>query len=66
MAREIQSSILPQELPGFAGYDFGAFMQPMRAVEAISTISFPSVRVGWGLFWETFPITAFRSPFLWP
>lgn len=32
LAREIQKSILPVELPPFAGYDFGALMSPARAV----------------------------------
>lgn len=32
VARDIQSSILPRELPAQAGYDFGALMVPMSAV----------------------------------
>ena len=32
LAREIQQSILPDVLPKFAGYDFGALMSPARAV----------------------------------
>lgn len=32
VAFEIQTSILPQTLPEFAGYDFGALMVPARAV----------------------------------
>jgi phosphoserine phosphatase RsbU/P len=32
VAAEIQTSILPQELPQHAGYDFGAVMVPARAV----------------------------------
>ncbi len=32
MARDIQTSILPQQLPQLAGFDFGARMIPARAV----------------------------------
>lgn len=32
LAREIQYSILPGQLPGMGGYDFGALMIPARAV----------------------------------
>jgi sigma-B regulation protein RsbU (phosphoserine phosphatase) len=32
VAAEIQVSILPQELPHFSGYDFGAIMRPARMV----------------------------------
>lgn len=32
MARSIQQSILPQQLPSLSGYDFGAVMSPAQAV----------------------------------
>jgi phosphoserine phosphatase RsbU/P len=32
IARQIQNSILPQEMPSAAGYQFGALMKPARAV----------------------------------
>jgi serine phosphatase RsbU (regulator of sigma subunit) len=32
LARQIQMSVLPNELPAVPGYDFGALMQPARAV----------------------------------
>ena len=50
VAAEIQTSILPQELPEVQGYDFGARMVPARMVG--------------GDFYDVFPIDAGRIGFL--